>query len=152
MKYSKLIGIILIVCIAFTFLAVVSAYEVTVCGDQFNIPYGFEKDDAYSTVSKTAMGTQENAVFTNGIDIIYIGVSVMNNGGVVLPTGDNYTDKTVNGVSGKYYEDDTGIGFIYIHGNKCITISFPNDSNSTFEEIVIKPPEDDSGSPFNLFG
>lgn len=153
MKYSKLIGIFLLVCIAITFLGVASAAEVTINGEKFNIPDGFVKDEELSSVSKSTYGTDEIALFSKDFDSISISVTSLNSGTPNLPTDEKYSDKTVNGIAGKYCEDADGKEFIYNDGQRTITIWLPKDTNVTFESLVVKTTsEEDSGSPFNIFG
>ena len=155
MKHGKIIGILLVICIAITFLGVASAAEVVVNGEKFNLPDDFKKDEEASTVEKTSTGTDENIIYGNGIDFVTFAISSLNSGTPNLPSGDNYTDKTIKGFEGKYRADD-GYGneeFTYINNNKLIMICITPDSNVTFEDIIIESTSGgDSGSPFNLFG
>ena len=153
MKFSKLIGIFLVVCIAITFLGVASAAEVTINGEKFNIPDGFEKNEELSSVSKTTYGTDELAVFDKDLDSISITVTSLNGGTPNLPVEEKYSDKTVNGINGKYCEDEDGAQFVYNDGDRSITIWLPQNCTVSFEDIVVNTTsEEDSGSPFNIFG
>ncbi|MBQ2653813.1 MAG: hypothetical protein IJF83_14650 [Methanobrevibacter sp.] len=156
MKYGKIIGILLVICVAITFLGVASAAEIVVNGEKFNLPDDFKKDNESSTVTKTSTGTDENIIYGNGFDFVTFAISSFNSGSSpALPTGGNYTDKTINGIDGKYTVDEYGNEeFVYINNNKLIMISLTADSSLSFENIIIKPAasEQGSGSPFNLFG
>ncbi|MBQ2653812.1 MAG: hypothetical protein IJF83_14645 [Methanobrevibacter sp.] len=141
MKHGKIIGIILIVCLAITFLGVASAAEEVVNGEKFNIPDNYVKNEDNSYVKKTATGTDENAVYNCNNDFISIVVVVINKGIPNIPEDSGAVDKTINGVSGKYVENSTDTGnakFIYVHDNRLVTIVKNPDSNVTFEDIVIK--------------
>ena len=137
MKYSKLISIILIVCVAITFLGVASAAEEVVNGVKFNIPDGFVKNEEMSSVSKSTYGTDEIAFYENGDDCISLTISSLNSGIAGLPQGDKYEDKNISGINGKYSSDEDGEEFSYAIDNKSITIWLPHNCTVTFEDIII---------------
>lgn len=154
MKHGKIIGILLIICVAITFLSVASAAEIVINGEKFNLPDDFQKDNESSTISKSSTGTDENVIYGNGVDFVTFAINSFNSGTPNLPTGDNYTDKTIKGFEGKYRVDEWGNEeFNYINNNKLIYICITPNSNLTFENIIAESaPEDNSGSPFNIFG
>lgn len=158
MKHGKLIGILLIVCVAITFLGVASAAEIVVGGEKFNIPDNYVKNNDSSSVKKTSTGTEEHAMYNgDGADYITFVVTVFNSGSPNVPAQNGSVDKTINGVEGKYTDNFGGMGmeqFAYINNDKLVMITKNPDSNVTFEDIVIKNTADEGGSgfPFNLFG
>ncbi|MBQ2653811.1 MAG: hypothetical protein IJF83_14640 [Methanobrevibacter sp.] len=156
MKYGKIIGILLVICVAITFLGVASAAEVVVNGEKFNIPDNYVKNNSSSSVKKTSTGTEEHAVYDGVSEYISIVVTLFNAGTPKVPEDPQAVDKTINGVSGKYVENFAGTGseqFTYISNNKLVIITKDADSNVTFEDIVIKSADEGgSGSLFNLFG
>lgn len=155
MKHSKIIGILLIVCVAITFLSVASAAEIVINGEKFNLPDSYQKDEASSTVTKTSTGTDENVIYGNGLEFVTFAINAFNGGATPdLPTGDNYTDKTIKGFEGKYRVDEWGNEeFNYINNNKLIYISKTPDCNLTFEDIIAESaPEGSSGSVLDIFG
>lgn len=158
MKHGKIIGILLVICIAITFLGVASAAEVVVNGEKFNLPDNYVKNEASSSVKKTSTGTEEHAVYDSDSskDYISIVITVFNSGTPQVPELPGSVDKTINGVNGKYVENFAGTDseqFAYISNGKLVMLTKNADSNLTFEDVVIKPAEEQgSGSIFNLFG
>ena len=153
MEHGKIVGILLIICVAITFLGAVSAAETVINGEKFNIPDKKKKNDELSSVSKASYGTDECAFYEKGDDGISITVSNLNGGAPNLPTDDGYEDKNIAGIDGKYREDPDGAEFVYVDGQMSVTIWLPNNCSVSFEDIIINEPSGgDSGSPFNLFG
>lgn len=158
MKHGKIIGILLIVCVAITFLGVASATEVVVGGEKFNIPDSYVKNNDSSSVKKTSTGTEEHAMYSGeGADYITIVVTTFNSGSPNVPKENGSVEKTINGVQGQYSDNFGGMGmenFAYISNDKLVMITKNPDSNVTLEDIVIKNTENNGGSgfPFNLFG
>ena len=151
MKHN-IIGILLVICVAITFLGVASAAEVTVSGDKFNIPDGFEKEEGGSYFSKSTTMTEECVVYDNGEDYFSIFVCSSNGGPILPPDGPEYEEKTIKGIDGKYCEDENGESFTYISNDKTVSIYLSANSTLTFEDIIIADSsEGDSGFPFNLF-
>ena len=117
MKYGKIIGILLVICMAITLLGVVYATEVVINGEKFNLPDDYERDNETATVEKDSVATYENVIYGNGNEFVSFAISSFNSGAYPdLPTGDNYTDKTINGFEGKYCADEYGNEeFVYIN-------------------------------------
>lgn len=152
MKHGKIIGILIIVFVAMTFLGVVSAEEVVVNGEKFNIPDGFEKNEEVSFVEKTSTGTDEEAEYDKGVDVIMIYVTSVNGGGIAgLPIIENTTNMTVNGIEGQYWVDEYGnMQFDYLQNRKSISITL-NGNFTSFEDIMVEDTSEESPFPFNLF-
>lgn len=153
MMYRKIMGLLLVVCVAITFLGVASAAEVVVWGEKFNVPDDFNKNEDVSYSSKGLTSSEESAFYENETD--FINIYICSSNGIQLTTSQSpeYEDKTIAGIEGKYCEDNaTGKFFEYIHDDKLISVQISNNSTLTFEDILITPSSDDSGSSFNLFG
>ena len=155
MKYNKkIIGIFLIVCVAMTFLATVSATEVTISGEKFIIPDEFEEEKDTSMVNKDSTGTTETKCYVHNMDYITITISTINNGASGFPIDDDYKNKTINGTEGLYKVDEYGNEeFVYLNNQKTIYITLtPGTSDKVpFEDIIIENYKEESSSPFDFF-
>lgn len=153
MKYSKLIGIFLLICVAITFLGVASATEIVVSGEKFNIPDGFNKDETGCYVAKTAITSEESVLYDNMDKGEFISIFITSSSGfdMVPPDGPEYEEKTIAGIDGKYSEDETGVSFFYTNDGKLISISLSNDCSATFEDIIVNTTSEESSSLFDWF-
>lgn len=134
MKVKRLIFVLIALCVAITFMGVVSAAEVEVAGEKFNVPDGFEENASASKQIYDSSATTTQKTFTNGTHKIIIMVDEFSPGKKPkLPKIKNdYENKTFNGVNGAYSELKNT--FVYKNGQKLITIS---SARVPFEDIVI---------------
>lgn len=139
MKYSRIIGIFLIACVVITFLGIVSAEEITVGGEKFNIPDGFNRNEGGCYVAKGTTSSEEVALYDIVDNAEYISILVSSSPGVepTLPDGPEYEEKTIAGIDGKYSEDEAGVTFMYAHNEKFISISLSYNCSASFEDIII---------------
>lgn len=133
MRYKKTVCILFVICVAVTFLGIASAAEVTILGETFNIPDGFEENKTMEKETLNSDGTTSlRKGYNNGTAGIIITVN-SHNGKPKLPTTmPDFTNKTINGVDGIYSEDRDI--FHYVNDTLSIDISV---YNIDIEEIVI---------------
>ena len=143
MKFGKIIGILVIVLVAVTFLGIVSAAEVTVGSQHFNLPDGYKENttDAKEMVSSNS-GPGSSSIntktivksFVNGKKSVTINVIELPEGSKSkLQPGSGFVNKTINGVDGAYNPDTNQ--FQYINGSNLIYIS--SNGDSLFEDFVM---------------
>ncbi len=136
MRKMKLLGVLVIVLVAITFLGVVSAAEVEIGNQKFNLPDGFKEDVSSSKeMVSSSNSTTYVKKFTNDAgDSVLINVVTAppNVVGVNLPDDADAKAKTINGVNGSYNEN--GHKFSYINGTTMIIISGNNES--VVEEFI----------------
>ena len=134
MKSKKIIGILVVVLVAVTFLGIASAAEVTVGSQHFNLPDGFkenttaakEKVSSSNTPGSTATKTYVKS-FYNGDKSVMINVIELPAGSkLVLKEESGFVNRTINGVDGVYNPDTHQ--FKYGNGSNIIHIAASGDS------------------------
>ena len=126
MKSRKIIGILVVVLVAVTFLGIASAAEVTVGSQHFNLPDGFKENTtaAKEKVSSSNSGSSTTKTyvksFYNGEKYITINV-IEFQGKPKLKEESGYKNRTINGVDGVYNSDTNQ--FEYVNGSKLIAMS-----------------------------
>lgn len=137
MRKMKVLGVLVIVLVAITFLGVVSAAEVDIGGQKFNLPDGFKEDVSSSKemVSSSNSTTHVKKFENDAGDSVLINVitSPPEVVSVNLPEDADAQEKTINGVNGSYKESNHA--FSYINGTTMIIIS---GNNETIVEAFIK--------------
>lgn len=153
MKYSRIIGIFLIACVVITFLGIVSAEEITVGGEKFNIPDGFNRNEGGCYVAKGTTTSEEVALYDIVDNAEYISILVSSSAGIepTLPIDSKYEEKTIAGIDGKYGEDEAGVTFMYTNNENFISISLSHNCSVSFEDIIINTTSEGSSSVFDLF-
>lgn len=129
---KKIIGILIILCVAITFLGIASAAEVTISDVKFNVPDDYKESGG----DKQSLGEgleSEYKVFIKGDKNITIDVMTLsgNTKDVTLPVDDG-VDKTIKDKNGTFSASKHV--FQYKEGNKVIMIQ---DSNDKFEDIIV---------------
>lgn len=98
-------------------IAVVSAEEITILEEKFNIPDGFEENESGTEPENIGAGVTLYKTFVKGNDSFTIKVYENKNGwSTVYEASDGEVEKTINGYSGIYnekthtfsYHGDTG--------------------------------------------
>lgn len=135
MKYGKIIGILVIILVAVTFLGVVSAAEVTVGSEKFNVPDGFKEDTSKAKEKESATGTTYVKSFSDGKTSIIINVNVFGGDitGVKLNEEPGFENKTIKGIDGMFNSDTHS--FEYATDNATVYISATSDD--VIEEFLI---------------
>lgn len=136
LKYRKIIGILLVIGIAATFLGVVSAAEVEIDGVKINLPDGYKENTTGS--SEKMSGDTKTIVkkYYSDDDAIIVNVITVNKGPVSgLPNAQGgEVEKTINDVKGLYDEDQHI--FTYVQNGKLIKITGVDEAD--LKEILIK--------------
>ena len=129
---KKILGILMIICIAITFLGIASAAEVTVSDVKFNVPDGYKEIN--STKENLGHGlTSESKIYSNGNKTIAIGVMTLSGDTVDVSSQHNDSvSKTIKDKNGTYSAQDHI--FEYKDGNKVIMLK---DDSEKFEDIII---------------
>lgn len=136
MNLNKIIGILMIFCIATTFISAVSAVElVDIEGVKFNIPDGYEENVEEIGMVETANNT---TIFKYYFDHEYhgiaIGVMKEDNVNLTLPTDmHGYETRTIKGIEGFYDEEDNI--FAYEMDGKLVEIT-TTDVN-LLEDVIV---------------
>lgn len=130
MKSMKIFGVLVIILVAVTFLGVVSAAEVTVGDQSFNLPDGFKEN---TTAAKEKMGSSGSKTYVKSFvndegKTVTINVIVAPEGTkkVSIDPQPGYVNKTINGVTGNYNGDV--YRFEYLNGTTQILIAANGDS------------------------
>jgi hypothetical protein len=144
MKSTKILAVLVIILVAITFLGIVSAAEVTVGSQKFNIPDGYKenttnaKERSSSTdVPNTNQGINTKSAyksFSNGTN--YISINVVDieggSGNPVLSNEPGYENKTIGGIDGMYNPDTKC--FRYVKDGSIMIVAAPDEK--TMEEII----------------
>lgn len=117
------------------FLGVVSAAEVTIGNEKFNIPDGFKENSNQSCVIQDSSGTTYIKAYDNADDEgIAINVIIDNSGTPELPDDMPGTvNKTIKGIDGIFNNDTNE--FTYVHNDTMVTVCGP--SEALLEEILV---------------
>ena len=134
MKFGKIIGILVVVLVAVTFLGIASAAEVTVGSQHFNLPDGY-KENATMTKEKTSSDSKTYVKsFVNGKKSVTINVIELSEGAKpVFKEESGFKNRTINGVDGIYNPDTHQ--FQYGNGSRIIHMSA--NSDSLLEDFVM---------------
>ena len=136
MKFGKIIGILVVVLVAVTFLGIASAAEVTVGSQHFNLPDGFkENTTAAKEMVSSNSGSGSSSInsktivkkFSDGKNNVIIDVVELSDGGKPkLEEESGFSNKTINGVDGVYNPDKHE--FRYVNGSNIIHVFAINES------------------------
>ena len=116
LKYKKIIGILLVIGIAATFLGVVSAAEVEIDGVKINLPDGYKENATGSSEKMNVITSNQGSI--SGLPHAQ--------GGEV--------EKTISDVKGLYDEDKHH--FTYVQNGKMVMLSGVDEAD--LKEILIK--------------
>ncbi len=136
LKYKKIIGILLVIGIAATFLGVVSAAEVEIDGMKINLPDGYKENATGS--SEKMNGDTKTIVkrYYSADDTFTVNVITSNQGSISgLPHAQGgEVEKTISDVKGLYDEDKHH--FTYVQNGKMVMLSGVDEAD--LKEILIK--------------
>lgn len=136
MRHGKLIGVLVILLVAVTFLGVVSAAEVTIGSEKFNIPDGYSEDTSQAKEKESSTGTTYVREYSDGKNKIIFNVNVFGGDitGVKLNEEPGYENKTIKGIEGMYNSDTHS--FHYATDNATVFISATGEG--IIEEFLIE--------------
>jgi hypothetical protein len=137
MKCGKLISILIVVCVAITFLGVVSAAEITIADEKFNIPDGFKENPGGNNPGSSSNGitTYKKEFENSNGDLFIIQVDILDDGEFMLTPNNGDVNKKINGIDG-LYNDQLKV-FTYVDDGKLITISVSDEG--LLKDILVKP-------------
>ena len=123
MRYGKIIGILLVICVAVTFLGVVSAAEVEIGGMDFKIPNGYKEDVDAAKETTDSDGTTYFRSFSDGSGGKYVINVITSSTGTITgtPINDGDEQKVINGIDGLYNREKKE--FTFIKDGKLVIIS-----------------------------
>ena len=132
---KRLIGFLLLICVAITCIGIVCAEEVTIDDVKLNIPDGYTEVKDLANEIDDSYGHTTVKTYQKGDDCITINVIKFNDPGAYVPQ-DNEVEKTIKDKKGYYnpelktftYEEDNGKTQVVI----CIT-----GDESILNEIVV---------------
>ena len=129
---KKILGILLIICIAITCLGIASAAEVTVSDVKFNIPDGYEEVAKENNDAGNGL-TIESRTYANGDKNISVGVMTLSGNAIdVSANFDDAVEKVIKNKNGNYSASKHA--FEYKDGKKVIIIQ---DNDEKFEDIIV---------------
>lgn len=136
MKFNNILTIMVVFSIIFATLSSVSAGEITVADEKFNIPDGFNEDANKSKSVKDSTGTLEVKVYSNVYtDMIAINVLTPNEGKMLLSENEpGFVKKSIKGIDGIYNEDSNE--FRYVSDTKLVSVSAHNQS--LLEQVLVE--------------
>ena len=130
---KKILGILIIICIAITCLGVASAAEATVGDTKFNVPDGYELASNYSQKVSAGIDIDTHIFLNKENKNITIDVSTLSgNVADIPPQFSDGVEKTVKDKNGTF--SPSSHKFHYKDGNKVIEITYDQDK---FEDIII---------------
>ena len=131
-KMKKILGILLVICVAITFIGIASAAEITITDVKFNIPDGYTEADSDQQDLGDGL-ISDSKVYINGDKNITIGVLTFGgNTQDVTPELKNPVSKVIKNKTGTYSAEEHK--FFYKEGNKVILIQDPDEK---FEDIIV---------------
>jgi hypothetical protein len=135
LKYGKIIGILLVIGIAATFLGVVSAAEVDISGVKINVPDGYKENTTGSSEKVNGDSTTIVKKYYSDNDTFFINVISNQKGAINTPQAQGgQVEKTINDVKGLYDSDKHQ--FEFVKDGKLVVLT--GVSENELNEIIVK--------------